>query len=105
MHAHVAAEQQRADAVRAAELVAGHGQRGGAAAAKSTGTCADRLHRVGVERHAGSAASAASSATGWTVPTSLFAHIAVTSATSVARERLAQRLGVDPAVRRRPAAR
>ena len=47
----VAAEQQRADADRAAELVPGDGQRGDAAGGEVDRHLADRLDRVGVERH------------------------------------------------------
>ena len=78
----VPAEQQGADADRAAQLVAGDGQRGGAAGGEVDRDLPDRLDGVGVERHAVPAASAASSATGWTVPTSLFAHMTVTRAIS-----------------------
>ena len=48
----VAAEQQRADADRAAELVPGDGQRGDAAGGEVDRHLADRLDGVGVERHA-----------------------------------------------------
>ena len=60
----------------AAELVAGEREGVTPMPAKSTGSVPDGLHGVGVERHAVLARqSAATSATGWTVPTSLLAHI------------------------------
>ena len=52
MHVGVAAQQQRAGAHRAAELVPGHRQRVGAAGGEVDRHLADRLHRVGVERDA-----------------------------------------------------
>ena len=48
----VPAEQQRADADRAAELVPGDGQRGRAGGGEVDRHLTDRLDRVGVERHA-----------------------------------------------------
>jgi hypothetical protein len=89
---------QRADAERPADLVPGHGHRVQAAGREVDRQLAERLHRVGVERHAVAGASAASSATGCTVPTSLLAHITVTSATEPGRSRARlERLRVHPA--------
>ena len=56
-------------------------------AAKSTGSCAAACTASVWKGMPYSCATAASSATGWTVPTSLFAHITLTTATwSGARE-------------------
>ena len=79
-------------------------------AAKSTGQLTDGLHGVGVQRHARPRGRAsASAATGCTVPTSLLAHITVTSATSspsAACEHLgvhaAERVDLEPGDLRRP---
>ena len=77
------AEQQRADAGRAAELVPGRrSARRRREAAKSTGTWPTAWIASVWNGMPRSAASAASSATGCTVPTSLLAHIAVTTAIS-----------------------
>ena len=53
VHGDVAAEQQRADADRAAELVPGDRHRGDAGGGEVDRHLPDRLDRVGVERHAG----------------------------------------------------
>ena len=75
-------------------------------AAKSTGTCPTACIASVWNGTPVAAASAASSATGWTVPTSLLAHITVTSGdlVGVRGDDLGQRVGADPAERRRPAA-
>ena len=84
VHGDVAAEQQRADADRAAELVPGQRSARRRRTRRSRPAPgrppAPRRCATGCRR---SAAIAASSPTGCTVPTSLFAHITVTSATVV----------------------
>ncbi len=47
----LAAEQQRADAVRAADLVPGHGHRGEPGGGEVDLQLSERLHRVGMQRH------------------------------------------------------
>ncbi len=71
-----------ADPERSADLVTGHGHRVQTAGGEVDRQLPEGLHGVGVERHAvAPRATAASSPTGCTVPTSLFAHMTVTSAT------------------------
>ncbi len=60
-------------------------------AAKSTGTCPTAWIASVCSGTPAAAATLASSAIGWTVPTSLLAHITVTTATSSPDQRLGQR--------------
>ena len=71
----LAAQQQRACAVRAAELVAGDGERVRAAGGEVDRQDPDGLHGVGVQRHPVLVGDLGELATGLTVPTSLLAHI------------------------------
>ena len=80
-HVDLAAYDERADAVRAADLVAGQGQRVDAGLGEVDRHRADRLHRVGVDRDPWAAAIATTSSIGWRVPTSLLAHITEIRAT------------------------
>ena len=82
----LAAREQRADAVRSAQLVRGEASAGPArCAAKSTGTCPTACTASLWDSAPYSAARAATSATGCRVPTSLLAHITETTAVRVGR--------------------
>ena len=75
-------------------LCAADGEPVGAAGGEVDRQLTDGLDRVGVHRDAVLARDRGEFAHGWTVPTSLLAHITVTSATSrVARDGLAHAPG------------
>ncbi len=96
----LAAQDQGADAVRAADLVAGDGHRGEPGRGEVHRDLAEGLDRVGVQGTPNSAATAASSVTGRIVPISLLAHMTVARATSSGLRATASRsvVGVNPAV-------
>lgn len=77
----VTPRQQGTDPDGPADLVGADGHQVGTAVVEADGQVGDRLHGVGVEGHPVSRATAASSATGWIVPTSLLAHMTLATAT------------------------
>ncbi len=99
-HLDLAAHDQGADAVGAADLVPGEGQRVDAARGEVD---RDRARRPARRRCArgcrGRAAISTTSSIGWSVPTSLLAHITDTSATVDGSRSIdvAQRVDVEPA--------
>ena len=91
------ADDQRADALGRADLVAGDGEQGAGELAQRDGHLAERLDRVGVEDHAGVAAALARSPRpAARRPTSLFTHMTETTAGRSAQRRV-ERLEVDVA--------
>ena len=75
-----APHDQRADALRRPDLVAGQGDERGVGGLDRHRDLAEGLHGVGVEHRAGGATARPMSSTGCTVPTSLFTHMTETTA-------------------------